>query len=188
MSDKNTIEFGIENLHIAILNKENATFGAPESIPGTVGLKLSGKMEEIKIFADNGVLFQASNNTGYEGELEIYNFDDDFKVKYLGFEKDKNGVLVEPEIIIPKNLALLFKVLGDSKDRVSVLYNVTFEKPDYEVKTLQGKIEVQVMKLKLKAIPLKFADYDKKLIQASTIDDTKKATWFTEVYKPVKQA
>nr|DAX69019.1 MAG TPA: tail tube protein [Caudoviricetes sp.] len=183
--EKNIVEFGVENLHLATL-KDDGEFDTPVHIKGTSKIKLSGKGDTKIIYADNGTFYTISSNTGYEGELEIYNFDDDFKIKYLGFKKDANGILIEPSILKPVNLAMLFKILGDAKDRVSVLYNCIFEKPDIELKTVEEKIDVEVMKIKFKVRQKEFKDFEDKVIQASTLDTEAKKTWFTKVYTPSK--
>lgn len=183
--EKNMVEFGVENLHLATL-KDDGEFDIPVNIKGTSKIKLSGKGNSKNIYADNGTFYVISSNTGYEGELEIYNFDDDFKIKYLGFEKDANGILLEPSILKPVSLAMAFKILGDVKDRVSVLYNCYLEKPDIELKTIEDKIDVEVMKIKFKARPKEFKDYDKKIVQASTLNEKAKETWFTKIYTPSK--
>ena len=179
----NAIEFGCENMHFAkILSEE--TFETPEKIKGMVSLKLSGKSSTKTLPADNGTYFEIASNSGYEIELEIYNYDDSIKTKYLGFVKDKNGVLVEPDIIIPTPLSLLFEVRGDKLNRAICLYNCTFEKPDVTFKTVEEEnIEVEVVTLKGKAKPFKFGE--KGVVQASTTDANKKTTWFTSVYKPI---
>jgi phi13 family phage major tail protein len=183
--EKNIVEFGVENLHLATL-KNDGEFDTPVNIKGTSKIKLSGKGDSKIIYADNGTFYVISSNTGYEGELEIYNFDDDFKIKYLGFKRDGNGILLEPSILKPVSLAMAFKILGDVKDRVSVLYNCIFEKPDIELKTVEEKIDVEVMKIKFKARPKEFQDYDEKIVQASTLNDKAKETWFTKIYTPSK--
>lgn len=183
--EKNIVEFGVENLHLATL-KNDGEFDTPVNIKGTSKIKLSGKGDSKIIYADNGTFYVISSNTGYEGELEIYNFDDDFKIKYLGFKKDANGILLEPSILKPVSLAMAFKILGDVKDRVSVLYNCIFEKPDIELKTVEEKIDVEVMKIKFKARPKEFQDYDEKIVQASTLNEKAKETWFTKIYTPSK--
>ena len=183
--EKNIVEFGVENLHLAIL-KDDGEFDTPVNIKGTSKIKLSGKGDSKNIYADNGTFYVISSNTGYEGELEIYNFDDDFKIKYLGFKKDANGILLEPSILKPVSLAMAFKILGDVKDRVSVLYNCYLEKPDIELKTIEDKIDVEVMKIKFKARPKEFQDYDEKIVQASTLNEKAKETWFTKIYTPSK--
>jgi phage major tail protein, phi13 family len=183
--EKNIVEFGVENLHLATL-KDDGEFDTPVHIKGTSKIKLSGKGDTKIIYADNGTFYTISSNTGYEGELEIYNFDDDFKKKYLGFKEDANGILIEPSILKPANLAMQFKILGDVKDRVSVLYNCIFEKPDIELKTVEEKIDVEVMKIKFKARPKKFEDFEYKIVQASTLNEKAKETWFTKVYTPSK--
>lgn len=187
MAEKeNKIEFGVENLHLAIL-KDEKTYETPEHIVGTVNIKLNAKGDLKIIYADNGVYFSLASNNGYEGELQIYNFTDDFKEKYFGFIKDGNGVLVEPSVLNPKPVAMAFKILGDEKDRVSVLYNCTFQKPDFEWKTLEDKLNVQVMKIKFKATPKAFENFDKKVVQSSTTNEELKKTWFTKVYIPSKE-
>ena len=183
--EKNIVEFGVENLHLATL-KNDGEFDTPVNIKGTSKIKLSGKGDSKIIYADNGTFYVISSNTGYEGELEIYNFDDDFKIKYLGFKRDGNGILLEPSILKPVSLAMAFKILGDVKDRVSVLYNCIFEKPDIELKTVEEKIDVEVMKIKFKARPKEFQDFDEKIVQASTLNEKAKETWFTKVYTPSK--
>lgn len=183
---KNRIEFGVENLHIAVLNESNNNYETPEKVEGTVQIKLTGKGDSTPLYADNGQYHIITSNTGYEGELEIYNFNDDFKIKYLGFERDGNGVLIEPNILNPKSLALLFKILGDESDRCSVLYKCVFEKPDLEYKTIEDKIDVQVLKIKFKASSKEFENFDKKIIQSSTVNAKLKENWFTQVYIPSK--
>lgn len=183
--EKNIVEFGVENLHLATL-KNDGEFDTPVNIKGTSKIKLSGKGDSKIIYADNGTFYVISSNTGYEGELEIYNFDDDFKIKYLGFKRDGNGILLEPSILKPVSLAMAFKILGDVKDRVSVLYNCIFEKPDIELKTVEEKIDVEVMKIKFKARSKEFQDYDEKIVQASTLNEKAKETWFTKIYTPSK--
>lgn len=183
--EKNIVEFGVENLHLAT-SKNDGEFDTPVNIKGTSKIKLSGKGDSKIIYADNGTFYVISSNTGYEGELEIYNFDDDFKIKYLGFKRDGNGILLEPSILKPVSLAMAFKILGDVKDRVSVLYNCIFEKPDIELKTVEEKIDVEVMKIKFKARPKEFQDYDEKIVQASTLNEKAKETWFTKIYTPSK--
>ena len=183
--EKNIVEFGVENLHLATL-KNDGEFDTPVNIKGTSKIKLSGKGDSKIIYADNGTFYVISSNTGYEGELEIYNFDDDFKIKYLGFKRDGKWILLEPSILKPVSLAMAFKILGDVKDRVSVLYNCIFEKPDIELKTVEEKIDVEVMKIKFKARPKEFQDYDEKIVQASTLNEKAKETWFTKIYTPSK--
>lgn len=184
--NKNVVEFGLENLHIAEYDETAGTYKKPEKVPNVVSLKLKNKMEQINLYADDGVFFSLINNNGYTGDLEIYNFDDDFKEKYLGFKKDKNGVLFEPSVIVQKSFALLFKILGDKSDRCTVLYKVALGKGEVELKTKADKTEIKVLKIPIIATPAEFKDFDGKVVQASTIDKDKKASWFTTVYVPVK--
>ena len=79
--NKNVVEFGLENLHIAEYDETAGTYKKPEHVPNVVSLKLKNKMEQINLYADDGVFFSLINNNGYTGDLEIYNFDDDFKEK-----------------------------------------------------------------------------------------------------------
>lgn len=183
--EKNKIEFGIESLHFAPL--KNGAFQTPQAIKGVSSLKMEGSTETIKIYADNTVYYTMSANTGYDLELEIYNYDDDFMVNYLGFKKDKNGVLIEPSILVPVEVAVLFKVKGDLKDRCCALYKCTFEKPSFENKTIEDKIEVPTVKLKGFASSHTFENYPDAVVRSATTDITKKAAWFSEVYVPVKQ-
>lgn len=184
----NTVEFGIENLHIAEFNEDGVSYKTPVAVKGTVEIKLKKKIEDVTLYADNGVYFSLNANNGYEGELSIYNFDDEFKINYFGYKKDANGVLVEPNILYPKPVALLFKIKGDKEDRATVLFNCVFGKPDSNFKTIEDKLEVEALNVEFKAVPVEFPKFDDKVIQASTVDKDKKKTWFTKVYIPSKEA
>lgn len=177
----NKVEFGVSNLHLAE-NMLDGTYGALAHVEGTVSISLSAISSKKETYADNGVFFEITKNGGYEGELEIYNYDDDFKVKYFGFIKDSKGVLLEPEILVPKAFAMAFQIEGDKSERTSIMYNVVFEKPDVTHKTTEEEIEIEALKCKFKATPVKFEG--KKYIQASTTDSTLQTAWFTTVYIP----
>lgn len=179
----NILEFGIENLHLAEL-QEGGTYDAPQHIKGVVNVKLKSKIDTLTLYADNGTYASLTNNNGYEGDMEIYNFDNEFKIKYLGYVKDGNGILVEPAIFYPKPYAMLFKIQGDKQDRCTVLYNVTFTKTDVEHKTIEEKINVETLKINIKATPVSVTGFSKKVVQSSTTDTARTAKWFTKVYTP----
>lgn len=180
----NTVEFGADKLHFAEYDDSNNTYKNIERIKGLVTIKLKSKSNDLKLHADDGVYFTLVNNNGYEGELEIYNFDNEFKINYLGYKKDGNGVLVEPAVFFPKTYALLFKIQGDKKDRHTTLYNVTFSKTDTTHKTVDDKIDVEALKIEFKATPIEFSNFEGKVVQASSTNPTRTAKWFTKVYIP----
>lgn len=178
---ENAIQFGLENLYIAPIT--NGVHGTPKRFKGLVKIKLDAKGEVTPIYADNGIHHIISANNGYEGELMFYSYTDEFFVDYVGFKKDKNGILYEPKVLTPKPCALLFQVSGDKQGRCNALYNVVFEKPSDDFETNTDKIEAKPVSVKFKASTFDF-DTGISTAKASTTDPTKKATWFTTVYKP----
>lgn len=182
MSEINKVEFGVSDL-IFYEEKADGTYGEPFAVKGTTEITLSSKSEKTELYADNGIFHVFASNNGYEGELSIYNFDDNLKVMLFGFEKDANGNLVEPSVLIPKKFGISFKIQGDVKKRASVLYSCTFEKPDSSYKTVEDKPNVEVLKCKFKASPKQFAN-GKSYVQLSTTTEKYVTQLATKIVLP----
>ena len=61
MADK--VKFGISNVHYAILDGENNTYGTPVAIPGAVSLSLEPSGDTTPFYADNIQYFVAVANS-----------------------------------------------------------------------------------------------------------------------------
>ena len=78
------VYFGISNVHYAVLDEEEGTYGTPVPIYGAVKLSLEKEGEESKFYADNTVYYTSDTNAGYTGSLEMALFPDQFLIDVLG--------------------------------------------------------------------------------------------------------
>jgi len=101
---KNKVKFGLTNVHYAKINDwvtdasgANLTpvYVDPVRLPGAVSISIDANGENENFYADDIVYYVISNNSGYEGDLEIALIPTDFSTDILGEILDSNGVLVE---------------------------------------------------------------------------------------------
>lgn len=154
----NTVEFGFRNVTIFPMTKN--VEGAyewdeehPIRVPGTVNIALSPSGSSSPFYAEDGEFFNAPANTGWEGDMEMANFPDEFYVRCLGWKVDKNGALVEDAEALPKPFAMASEVQGDRKARRTVFYKCTATRTAHEAKTKEENITPQTKKTTIKALP-----------------------------------
>ncbi|MBE2905406.1 phage tail protein [Anoxybacillus flavithermus] len=153
----NKVTFGLEKVHIAFLDEDNATQPAwetPIHIPGAVSFTPEPEGEETTFYADNGPYFTYTSNNGYSAELEVANIPDSVLAELLGWEIDSNGMLVETTDGTPREFALLGQVLGDKKNRRFVYYRCKASRPSKEHKTRAESIEPNTEKLSIRILPI----------------------------------
>ena len=101
---KNKVKFGLTNVHYAKIKDwvtdasgANLTpvYVDPVRLPGAVSISIDANGENENFYADDIVYYVISNNSGYEGDLEIALIPTDFSTDILGEILDSNGVLVE---------------------------------------------------------------------------------------------
>ena len=77
---KNKVKFGLTNVHYAKINDgvtdasgANLTpvYVDPVRLPGAVSISIDANGENENFYADDIVYYVISNNSGYEGDLEI---------------------------------------------------------------------------------------------------------------------
>lgn len=188
----NKIKFGLKNVHYAIITEEaidgtvTVNYATPVPHRGAVTLVLNSTAEKTSIAADDIAEYAtAYDNKGYDGELEMHNLDDDFRVNVLGEKKDANNVIYESEDTQPKKIALLFEMAGDKKKTRHILYNCSVSKPNLETSTKGGSIESKSDKLTFSAS----ASADKGHIKAKINQgDAQYENWFKTVYIPTETA
>ena len=181
----NKVKYGLKNVHYAVITEINGeiTYDTPKSIPGAVNLTLSPRGERPDFYADDMLYYTASINDGYEGDLEVALFPDEFKKDVLGYKEDANGVLFEDANAIPKNFALLFEFSGDKNAVRHVLYNVTAARPNQSSTTKGSTIEPQTESISITAAPA----LDTGLVKAKA-EPTQAVydTWYDQVYTYVE--
>lgn len=153
----NKVKYGLKNVHYAIVTEgEDGTVSYGDFTPhrGAVNIVLNSSVTQEAIPADDDPMYAvAEENNGYEGNLEIQNLDDEFRVNVLGDTKDENGVIIENKDVVTKRIALAFEISGDSKKTRHLLYNCAVTKPNVESGTKGKGIDVKTDSLGIKAMP-----------------------------------
>ena len=132
--------------------------------------------------SDDIVYYVISNNSGYEGDLEIALIPTDFSTDILGEILDSNGVLVERNDDEVSQFALLFEFTGDKRKIRHVLYCCSASRPATEGQTTEDSKEVKTETISIKASALPNG-----LVKAKTCESTDASTydgWYKNVYTP----
>lgn len=184
MSEANKIRYGLEQVHYAFLSDEG--YDAPVAVPGAVNLSTTPQGDSSTFHADNSDYFTVTTNDGYTGDLEMALFPDEFLAEALGWEVDKNGMLVEVADGKPKPFALLGQVEGDAVARRFVFYSCTAERPSTANATKSGNIDPATNTLPIKIVPVTIDG--KKIvkgdIELSTENKAVFEGFFSEVLEP----
>ena len=150
------VKFGLSNVHIApfTINEEGKyEYETPFKLPGAVNLSLEASGDSNDFHADNTIYFSASDNQGYEGDLEIAMITNEFRTKILGETTDESGFLFENKNDIIKPFAIGFQVEGDEKARKFWYYNAVATRPANNASTTEGSKEPSTDTLSIKTMP-----------------------------------
>lgn len=157
----NKVNFGLKNVHYAVLNRAAngvVTFGTPVAIPGAVSLARSQVGETTKFRADDMNYWTGVSNNGYEGDLVIANIPNSFKTDVLGFTQTAEGGILETGDEKPKDFALLYEIDGDVEGRRFVEYCCTATRPSTDAATTEESITPQTDTLSITASPFKYLE------------------------------
>ena len=190
-SKKNKVKFGLQSVYWAKIiewgedpdgNKTVPVYGSSKHLPGAVSLSIDANGENENFYADDIVYYVISNNSGYEGDLEIALIPTDFSTDILGEILDSNGVLVERNDDEVSQFALLFEFTGDKRKIRHVLYCCSASRPATEGQTTEDSKEVKTETISIKASALPNG-----LVKAKTCESTDASTydgWYKNVYTP----
>lgn len=177
------MQFNLKNVHYAVhkITDGKVGFEKPVAVPGAVSLAMEQQGEVSPFYADGIVFYQASSNSGYQGDLEMAMFPDQMMIDiWKNTETETDHVILENANVEPASFALLFQIDGDAHNRYYCLYNCTATRPGIGGQTNTNTKTPQTQKSTISAAPL-----DDGTIKANTKADTAKAvldSWFNQVY------
>lgn len=182
---KNKYHYDLTDVYAAELLTDDATdgatFGTPQRIYGAVSMELEAQGEITKFRADASDYIVVESNNGYEGDIVFAMVPDWFRAQYQGATISTNDkVLLENTRNASKKFALIFKFLGDARDRFHVLYNCLATRPNVQGENKENPKEPDTETMTLTASPLANGD-----VKASTTDDTPESVyqnWTTSVW------
>lgn len=180
----NRIKYGLRNVHFAAVTEDanSITYAPPKRLPGGVNLSLEPNGEQNPFFADDIEYFNEETNNGYDGELELANITDEFRIDVLG-ERLIDGVLYEnAESKGKKKFALLFEFQGDVKAKRHVMYYCSANRPTISGSTKTNTKEPQTSTLTFSSRP-RPTDYEVKADTAGASDAVYN-NWYTKVHEP----
>lgn len=184
----NKVRYGLEKVHIIPLTEEEGkepVLGTPKHLPGAVSLSLEVNGESTTFSADNTAYYVADANNGYTGTLEAALIPDWFLIKYLGYKKDDNGVIIEDASAQADYFAMAFEFVGNENSTRHILYKVRASRTAVEGKTVEEDIEVQTESLPITVLPLQYKG--KSIVKGKTTDmtaDDVYKNWFIEPVMP----
>ena len=187
-AQKNKVQFGASNLHIAFIETDGSadsapTYATPVAVPGLVHITLDVEGSSSDFFADNSNYFNTSANNGYSGSIEVALFPDEVLAEALGWRVDSAGGRVEVQDGKPKAFALGFQVEGDAEGRGMWFYNVKMSRPGVEAQTTEDSTDVQTQTADITVTQQIFSG--EKVVKYS---NTASPTFFATVAVPAEEA
>lgn len=180
----NKVHYDLVDVHAALLTivEGVVTFGTPKKLEGSISLDLSAQGNLRKIRADGLVYWQDHSNQGYEGNLNVAQAPDWFRIAYLGETLDETDkVQVENAEAEHVPFALLFGFKGDKARRCHVLYNCVAGRPGIKGENKENEKDPDTESIPISAVPLPDGN-----VKASTTADTPEAVvkgWYSAVWQ-----
>lgn len=147
------VVFGLSNVHYAIYDEDDGTYGTPKPIPGGVSLSITREGNSDRFYADNMAYASFETNGGYTGELEMAYVPDSVFIDLLGYIQDSNGLVVEPADAVAKTFALLYEVSSNISPDRFVFYNCTLSRPENDANTTTDSTEPDTQSMAVSMIP-----------------------------------
>lgn len=124
----NKVRFGLENVHFCtytVGTDGTVTLGTPYHLQGAVSMNLDPSVETSEFYADNVRYWTGANDNGYEGELEMALFTDEFKTQFLNYVTLTGGGIAQVKGQPNKDVCIIFEGKGDAEKTRGILYNVS---------------------------------------------------------------
>lgn len=178
----NKVTFGIKNLHYATFTvgaDGSVIYDTPVPVPGAVSIGLDQLGEMIEFYADDMLYYAGSENSGYQGPLEIAHVPDQFRIDVFGDAMSANGLLIENVGAQPKPVALLFEFSGDQKKRRVCLYYCSIQRPGIASQTNTNTKNINTRSMQVTASPR--PDGVVRAFSTDSTDETVYNNWYTSV-------
>lgn len=157
MPDKNKVNFGLKNVHYAIITYTNGvpSWGTPVAVPGGVSASLSQESSATDFYADNSKYWRTSVNNGYTGTLEMAVIPASMRKDIWGQTISSTGkMLIESADDTPKEFALLFEVAGNETPTRYCFPRCVASRPNLEAATTNESNEPQTQSCDLTVLPV----------------------------------
>lgn len=140
----NKVEFGISQLHVGtytVSDQGVVTLGTPYHQPGAVSFSPEEQSNRSDFYADNVVYWSGYSGGSLEGDLQVAKFDDEFKIRFLGYVTLTNGGLANVKNAIKPNTYVAFQIEGDAESRRVIMYNAQMGAITREYATIEEEKE-----------------------------------------------
>ena len=182
------IKYGLKNVHYAVVTETTdattgavtSTYGTVKAWPGAVNISLESQGEDSNFYADDGVYFLLSQNSGYSGDFESALIPDDVYTSVMGQTKDSNDVYIEKSSDTKKFIALMFEFTMDESARRFLMYRCSLTRPSVASATKGENIEAQTETVTITATPRPDDGAVKAFVNKS--DDVTYTGWYDSVY------
>ena len=149
--------YGLKNVHYAIFDSSNGTYGQWKSIPGAVSLSSDADTTQNDFYADDGVYATISASGKETGTIEFAAITDEMYTDLFNYVKDDTTGLLyqltEPSTV---TVALGYETSGNEGKLRGVRYNVTFTAPSQSSNTMTDSTNPDTVSVNYTAIGRNF--------------------------------
>jgi phi13 family phage major tail protein len=142
MPQEKKIQFGVSDVAYSVYDDSTGEYGAWVPLPGCTQLTLSPEGSTDSTYADNITFYTSVKNSGYTGSVTLLSIPDSLRTDVFG-EVNKSGLLYEITTAIPKTVALRFRVDGNVRTEITILYNVTLARPSGDNSTNEDSLSIK---------------------------------------------
>ena len=157
MANENKVNFGLRNVHYALITYTNGvpSWGTPKPWKGGVNVTLTKETSSSDFYADDTKFFHITANNGYTGSIEMARVTEEVLKDLFGYTETTTGkLIVEDANATPVEFALMFEVQGDEQPTRYCLYRCTADRPDINAATKADSVEVQTQTCDLVVMPV----------------------------------
>lgn len=157
MPDKNKVNFGLKNVHYALITYANdvPSWGTPVHVPGAVTASMSQESSDTTFYADDSKYFITSVNNGYTGTLEMADIPASMRKDIWGQTISSTGkMLIESADDKPVEFALMFEVNGNVTPKRYCFPRCIASRPNLEAATTNESNEPQTQSFDITVLPV----------------------------------
>lgn len=174
-SNKNLIEFGVEELHYSIYDAATKTYSTPKRFAAAANFSLTPYEITLNFKGLDGIEKDVETTiAGYDGTLSVYAISEEFLKEVWGYEETESGILVEKVFTSNPQVALLYT----SHPYRATYYNCRIKRPNVDLETVAKQTKINKLSLKITIR----GTSDNGTIRALCSEGKKPyANWFNEV-------